>query len=547
MAASGGENGGDSQIRAKFLDLQKQMAATKEKLIKLIEHASKEGATDDQRKAAVNVKKEFQDLSKSFQEFVDHSSSTGVQNLNPAVFETYGGWIQDVAQQIDNARALSAVTGHHAEFLDFQERMETTKRKVQEMADNLKRAAEEMQKQFEGFSQRFQEFVNQSCPFGVQNLDPSMFQTFNLGIQELAHELNAINVRCQNPQLLRNVQTIGMAEEQDRLTDLRLTSSVAGQATCENIEAEALLQAGLQAMETDSRKIQEQVEELNSEIGFDFLNLKQSKAPAGRYGLPPLPPKNPTQKLSPGAAARNMAKKKLEAFNRQLTGTDRSLTDIVMEFYGFEHKEAEQIEIEASFTLAGWNAYQDRTTKTGRLAGAKILNWNGVNGTKQLLQTAKAKENKIPGLIFKIWVFCLETQMYILVRHLRTMMPGNGAAIDRLRQLRTSLIRLRDDNDGMVPIVVHRILASMGSERAVEQSDLNRDQHEALYRRLDFDKMIDSIENIILWLRLVLITSGDPIAPVNQLVLTVSEQLLEKAQEEMSRIEGRIIEERKNA
>ncbi|GLT67376.1 hypothetical protein SLA2020_408520 [Shorea laevis] len=418
-------------------------------------------------------------------------------------------------------------------ILDLRELMETTRKNIvklmedslkEGMADDPDDIAVTEHKKFEHFHQRFRMF-ERDCVNLVRN--PSELDSYHKRFQEFAQELNKIDKEVSEClQLLEDIEE--EAEEQDQSPDhlgtkeLQASSDAAGHTMFGNLEGKILPQSDIQAMEK-------------------FYDKKSREKP-------PSPPKNPTPKLSPEAVAEvsTKGKKKMEVFNLLPIGTNWNLCDVIMHMYGFERPESQKIEMYIDKALTQ-NPYHG----IGSSKGERILDWGSVSKAKQVLQESKAKierlQNMIPGL-FKIWVLRVENQMYSLVLYLRCIMSGYEPAMAKFQELRTSLGTYRQRNIGRVPIVAHRILKLLEMQVPEEQSELNRDQQEELYRDCGFDQVIGSIQKMILLCKSLLVVSGVASHAIRMSAyeLERSEQVLRGAEEELNGMERRIMKARKN-
>ncbi|GLT67375.1 hypothetical protein SLA2020_396890 [Shorea laevis] len=419
-------------------------------------------------------------------------------------------------------------------ILDLRELMETTRKNIQTlmegileegMEDDLEDIAVNEHEKFEDFRYRFRVF-ERDCINLVRN--PSEYDSFHKRFQEFEQELNKIDQEVSEYlQLLEDSEE--EEEEQDQSPDhleieqLQASSDATGHTMFGNLEGKILSQSDMQAMEK-----------------FYDKKLREK---------PPPPPKYPTPKLSPEAVAEvsTEGKKKMEVFNLLPIGTNWNLCDVIMHVYGFERTESHKIEmhIDKAFTQ---NPYHG----IGSSKGERILDWGAVSKAKEVLQESKAKiqrhQNMIPGL-FKIWIFRVENQMYNLVLYLRCFMSGYEPAMAKFQELRTSLAIYRKRNIGRVPIVAHRILKLLEMQvPEEEQSELNRDQQEELYRDCGFDQVIGSIQKMILLCKSLLVVSGVAYRArrISANELERSEQLLGEAEEELKGMERRIMEARKN-
>ncbi|GLT85733.1 hypothetical protein SLE2022_039120 [Rubroshorea leprosula] len=279
-------------------------------------------------------------------------------------------------------------------------------------------------------------------------------------------------------------------------------------------------------------------------------NVQESIAPS-RQGTPPPPPEKEELTLSPATASKIAAMELTEAINQQVSGTNRSLSDIVIGVYGFQSSQADEIEMEVARIALNWKGQAARTS-SGTGSDSTIeemkLNWKGVGEAEKVLQCLKSENKEIHHEIpaaLRFWIYCVEAQIYNLVRYLRSMMSSNEEAWERLQHLRSALGELRQSNDGMVPIMVHKIFALLETQAPEEESGFNREQQATLYRDMSFDKMIDSVHELIFHIRLTLIVSGISNAKeVSPSTLEICEQALIKAEEELKRIEERITEGR---
>ncbi|GLT67373.1 hypothetical protein SLA2020_396870 [Shorea laevis] len=440
-----------------------------------------------------------------------------------------------------------------AKFLDLQERIDAAKLKVQKMVeylgregleDHLKEAADDSRMELVEFEQRFQDFVDQSIPHGVPNLDPSLLETFRQTIQEFALEFDVIDVRVSENLLeLEDVQATGMVEEQYRSKGLQ-PSPLAGRRTPGDLALDALLQAGIKVMEHfDPIKFNEEMEEISREFALDILKSRELQAQANKHGKHPSPQKKRKRKLGPADLV-NL--KKIKSFHRELSGADRRLSDIIVDLYGFPSDEAQGMSMGVVRSTLNGNP---ETTDPSSSTGSMKLNWDGVKKKRRELQMLKSLENELhvmTPVALRNWIYCLETQMYNLVRHLLSLMSGYEPAMERIGQLRTSLGELRQENYGMVPMVVQRIHAMLERQAPVE-SALDRDQQGMLYRDMGFDYVIDSIHRMMLNLRFVLMVSGISIARgIPPYVLDMCERVLREAEEELERIQKMIVEGRSN-
>ncbi|GLT97092.1 hypothetical protein SLE2022_146770 [Rubroshorea leprosula] len=418
-------------------------------------------------------------------------------------------------------------------ILDLRGLMETTRKNIVKlMEDSLKEgmeddpediAANEHEK-FEDFHRRFRAF-ERDCVNLVRN--PSELDSYHKRFQEFSQELNKIDKQVREYlQLIEDIEE--EAEEQNQspihleTKELQASSDAAGHTMFGNLEGKILPQSDMQAMEK-------------------FYDKKHGEKP-------PSLPKNPTPKLSPEAAAEvsTEGKKKMEVFNLLPIGTNWNLCTVIMHMYGFERTESQKIEmyIDKAFIR---NPYHGIGSSEGR----RILDWRSVSKAKEVLQESKAKiqrlQNMIPGL-FKIWLLRVENQMYSLVLYLRCIMSGYEPAMAKFQELRTSLEICRQRNIGRVPIVAHRILKLLEMQVPEEQSELNRDQQEALYRDCGFDQVIGSIQKMILLCKSLLMVSrgASHATRISAYELERSEQLLRKAEEELNGMERRLMKARKN-
>lgn len=397
----------------------------------------------------------------------------------------------------------------YAMFLDLKERILETGQKIEKFVQapfnnniaeaDLNIGTVSLRTEFEDLNTRLQEFAKQFCPSGLQNLDPLVLEmeigrslselgkdnqeAFLQGIQHYKKELQALDGKASSDFV-----------ELDDFQELVADNSVAVPGSAEE---------HCQSM---------------------MMNLKALL-------------KQEIKEMQPIGATKSDANS---------SGNDRnwSLSDVMIRLYGFSPEEAEGKELKIATESKNNKPILDSRLLFSS-SESQILNWKGLEFLKSVIPGNEGEHLKN----LRDRIFQLESAIYDLVLYLHSLMFGNEEGSEKLQNLRNSLRELKQNEDGMVPTVVYRILFLLEMQPLVEGSSGSSSgngigaQQAALYEKMDFNQMVDSIREMIMHLWGLLRRSDIPTAKtITPDVLGECDKGLLEVEGELRKIEGRIKE-----
>ncbi|GLT85734.1 hypothetical protein SLE2022_039130 [Rubroshorea leprosula] len=414
----------------------------------------------------------------------------------------------------------------YAMFLDLKERILETGQKIEKFVqapfnDNsigeadLNVGTVSLRTKFEDLNARLQEFAKQFCPSGLQNLDPLVLE------MELGRSLSELGKDNQEAFL----QGIQHYKNELKELDVKASSDFVELDDFPELVAVPLnavvVSDGSVADSASSVAVPGSAEEHGQSM---MMNLKALL-------------KEEIKEMQPIGATKS---------DTNSSGNDQnwSGSNVMIRLYGFSPEEAEQKEINIAI-----ESKIDKPNLDSRLlfcsSESGILNWRGLEILKSVIPTNEGEHLKN----LRDRILQLETAIYDLVLYLHSLMYGNEEASEKLQNLRNSLRELKQNMNGMVPTVVYRILFLLEMQPRVEGSSGSSSGNgigalqAALYEKMDFNQMVDSIREMIMHLWGVLERSGIPTGKtITPDVLGECDKGWLEAEDELRKIEVRIKE-----